>query len=348
MIKANRNEGGGISEAAWDLVRESEVIDLHVDTFILVRALGYELGRRHGTGPFGGRFGYHLDVPRMIDGGLTGALWSVTTNPLRTARGRFETWKRNARRLRREVDALGGRVRLVSTRAEYAAARAAGAHAALLCIQGGHALSAAPEGDLGDPGLVQVTLVHLTPSSVGDTSSPLGGLGDRGLTRLGEALVRRLDAHRVFVDLAHVSRRGFWQAVAVHDRSLPLLVTHTGASGVRPHWRNLDDAQLRAVADSGGVVGIMFAPGFLARPGGPKDAHMVAEHLEHVVKVAGEDAAALGSDFDGMISPPPDLRSGDTAYARLVEVLLERRWPEARIVKVLGLNFLRALEELRP
>jgi membrane dipeptidase len=134
----------------------------------------------------------------------------------------------------------------------------------------------------------------------------------------------------------------------VHDRTQPLLATHTGVAGVRPHWRNLTDDQLKAIADTGGVVGIIFAEEFLRRSDGPRDGGMIVEHLEHVIRVAGEDVPALGSDFDGMITPPPDVASADTAYLRLVGLMLGRGWREERIRKVLGGNFLRALGMLRP
>lgn len=328
---------------------ESEVVDLHVDTFILVRVLGYDVYRRHGSGPFGGRVGYHLDVPRLLEGGVTGAMWSVTTNPLRSARGRFRTWKRNAARLREIVGASEGKLALASTLSEYRAVRATGAHGCLLSIQGGNALDAAPEDDpLGDDALVRVTLVHLTPSPVGGTSSPfqLGRPG--GLTPHGRELVRRLDARRVLVDLAHIHPKGFWDAVEVHDRSLPLIVTHTGVNGVRKHWRNLDDDQVRAIADTGGTVGIMLQRSFLVRPGGPTDGAMAVEHMEHVASLVGEDHVSIGTDFDGAITPPADLRSGDTAYLRLVQHMLDRGWAEGRIRKVLGENALRVLGMIRP
>ncbi len=75
--------------------------------------------------------------------------------------------------------------------------------------------------------------------------------------------MRRLNEKRIFVDLAHISKRGFWDAVEVHDKSQPLMVTHTGVSGVYEHWRNLDDDQLRAIADSGGTIGVMYQSSFL-------------------------------------------------------------------------------------
>ena len=149
----------------------------------------------------------------------------------------------------------------------------------------------------------------------------------KGLTEAGKRLVEQLDAERIFVDLAHIHPDGFWDALDVHDSALPVLVTHTGVDGVCPHWRNLDNAQIRAVAETGGVVGIMAHGGFLRRRGGPRDGAMVVEHMEHVIDVAGEDAVALGTDYDGFISPPKDLRSGDS-YPVLVQHMLDRGWSD--------------------
>src|SRR4029453_11175109 len=123
--------------------------------------------------------------------------------------------------------------------------------------------------------------------------------------------------------------------------------THTGVAGVRPHWRNLTDAQIKAVAETGGTIGIIFHAQFLRRHGGPRDAGMVAEHVAHVLRVAGEDYVSLGSDFDGAITPPPDLAGADR-YPRLVQTLLERGMTETQVAKILGGNFLRAFELLRP
>ncbi len=340
----------GVSVEAVQLTRSCEVVDLHLDTFIPHRLWGYGWFERHAGGPVGRHFFGHVDWPRLADGGLTGAMWSITTNPTRSARARWEVFLRNLARIRALFDGSGGRMRLVRSHAEYVAARGAGMHAAMIGIQGGNALDAAPDGvgSIPDRAVLRVTLVHLTNASLGATNSPVHLLRrDKGLTVAGERFVARCNAERVFVDLAHIHERAFWDAVAVHDPAQPLIVTHTGVDGVRPHWRNIDDRQIRAVADTGGVVGVIFATAFLARPGGPRDAAMVVEHLEHICEVAGDEVAALGSDFDGAISPPPDLPGAD-AYPVLVQHMLDRGWPEARIRGVLGENFLASLRRLRP
>lgn len=321
------------------LIAASEVVDLHVDTFIWTRIFGYDFARRHGRGPFGGRLLGQVDLPRLREAGVGSAIWSITTNPLRGRAGRARAFFDNFVNLRSRLSRAEG-VRVVTTAAEHRAARAEGRHAAFLGVQGGNALDA----DLTriPPELVKVTLVHLSTSTLGATSAPLGGAG--GLTPLGRETVAALDGKRIFVDLAHISRRGFFDAVQVHDRALPLLVSHTGVAGVRPHWRNVDAEQLRAVAATGGVVGVMYQSSFLGR--GAVSAETVALHLEEIVRVAGEDTPALGSDWDGMIVPPPDLRTC-LELPVLVRALLARGWSHARIQKVLGGNFLRALAALR-
>jgi membrane dipeptidase len=239
-------------------------------------------------------------------------------------------------------------VALVRTLGEYRSAREAGRHAAFVTIQGGNALDRDEHAlsILQDGSVVAVTVMHLSASRLGVASSSTGRRGE-GLTSHGRAFVERLNAQRVFVDLAHASERTFGDAVEVHDRSQPLLVSHTGVSGVQPSWRNLDDAQLRTIADTGGVIGVIFHGGYLGGNylGGGR-ASRIVDHLVHLIDVAGEDAASLGSDWDGLIATPRDMPTC-LELPRLVQLMLERGFTPERIRKVLGGNFLRALGALR-
>jgi len=162
-------------------------------------------------------------------------------------------------------------------------------------------------------------------------------------------MVEALNERRILVDLAHASRRTFFDAIETRDgcqHPLPPLVTHTGVSGVHPSWRNLDDDQIRAIAERGGVIGIMFHRGFLGRPFWKVGAEAIVRHLEHTITVGGEGCAALGSDWDGMIVTPRDMPTC-LELPVLVERMLERRWPEHRIRKVLGQNALRVIGTVR-
>ncbi len=337
----------GVSEAAVSLYLASDVIDLHVDSFIWQRIFGYDLTKRHGTGLFGARFYSQVDFPRALEAGLTGATWIITTNPLRGARGRAEAFSRNLARLQEIFARVAEQFAIVRSAAEYRAARSAGKHAAFLGIQGGNALDENLDAldRITDDLILRVTLVHLSSSRIGTTSSPRK-TEETGLTDFGRDYVRRLDEKRIFVDLAHISRRGFFDAVAVHDRSLPLIVTHTGVTGVHRHWRNLDDEQLRAIADTGGTIGVMYQSSFLGEPYWGGRATAVVEHLHHIVKTVGEDHASLGSDFDGAITPPRDLATC-LELPRLVELMLDRGFSERAIGKILGENFLRVVAAMR-
>jgi membrane dipeptidase len=195
---------------------------------------------------------------------------------------------------------------------------------------------------------LSVTLLHMTDSALGQTSSPVRRGTAAGLGHKGRDYIAALNARRVFVDLAHIGRVAFFEAVDVHDKGQPLIVTHTGVNGVHRSWRNLDDEQLRAVADTGGVIGIVYHGEYLCgrywSGGTTKD---VVAHLAHVIDTVGEDHAALGSDWDGLIVTPKDMRTC-LELPVLVQRMLDHGFGERVIRKVLGENFLRSLAQLRP
>ena len=346
----------GVSREAIEIYLAADVIDLHVDSFIWTRVGNYRLDRRHGHGALGANLYSQVDVPRIREAQIGGAVWSITTNPLRRAGDREPTFDRNLDELLAIFARCSDDVAVCRTARDYRAARAAGKHAAFVGVQGGNALDG--DGALeramarADRALLRVTLVHLSTSSLGVTSAPSlvprGRQGHSGgLTARGRDYVRALDRGRVFVDLAHISRAGFFDALAVHDPSLPVLVSHTGVAGVTPHWRNVDDEQLRAVANTGGVVGVIYQSSFLGDPWLGGRCESIAAHLAHIVDAIGDDHAALGSDWDGAIFTPRDMPTC-LELPRLVERMLARGWRAERIHKILGGNFLRALAQLRP
>jgi len=335
----------GISEAAVELHYGSDVIDLHVDSFIWRRLFGYDFRRRHGAFT-GGVMLSQFDLPRASEAGVNGATWVITTNPFGDARDREASFFENLTELTGLLESPDAKARVVRTLREYRDARAQGLHAAFVGVQGGNALGHSLDAiDRLAPGtILRVTLLHLTSSRLGATSSPLGN--SLGLSDYGKDYVRRLNAHKILVDLAHISPAGFWDAVKVHDPKLPLVVTHTGVSGVHPHWRNLDDDQLRAVAKSGGTVGIMYHSKFLGDGLFGGRLETIVNHIAHAIDVAGEEHVSLGSDWDGSIVTPRDMPTC-LELPRLTHAMLERGFSERCIRKVLGLNFLRVVEILR-
>lgn len=338
----------GVSRDAVDLYLDSEVVDLHIDLYVPARLYGYDVHRRHRPRFLGWRFTGQTDLPRIREARLAAAILDVATNPARRGARRGPVTARNVARVAADLARHPGDFRLVTNHTEYLAARAEGLTACYVAIQGGQAFQDSPEAIAAIPAEVhRITLVHLTNSQVGCTSSPLG-VDNGGLTPRGLELVAAMNARRILVDLAHINRQGFFDAANAHDKSQPLICTHTGVSGVFPHWRNLDDEQVRTIADTGGVVGIMFHGMFLD---GSKwryvEPELVVRHMEHVIKVAGEDAVAIGTDYDGMVIPPAGLGEV-TRLPVLVQCMLTAGWSERRIRGALGANALKTFAAIRP
>lgn len=163
-----------------------------------------------------------------------------------------------------------------------------------------------------------------------------------GLSSAGFDLVRACDELGILIDLSHLNEKGFWDVA--RTTSKPLVVTHTGALSVCPSSRNLTTDQIRAVGDSGGVVGVTFHCGDL-RPDGrlnpDTSLDIVVDHLDAFAEIVGAQHVAIGSDFDGALIPR-DL-ADVAALPRLLERLSERGWSEPDIEAVAATNWLRAL-----
>ena len=196
---------------------------------------------------------------------------------------------------------------------------------------------------------------------------------DGGLSRAGHEAIERLNALGILIDLSHCGRRTAADAIRASKR--PVAFTHTGCDALAPHPRHRTDDELRAVAASGGVIGIFVMP-YLARGRQPTAADVIA-HLEHAIKVAGEDHVSIGTD--GRISPtevtpefvaafrkntqerkalgiaaPYETEEGylfasdlnsPRRFETLAEQLIARGHGEQRVQKVLGGNLLRVFGE---
>ncbi len=327
------------SDEAKALHAEHPAIDLHADSLMWTRWIGYDLHKRHTPPLPRAALGGHVDVPRMRDGGMCAQFFGLVSLPL--AYGQ----RGMARVIDEQIDALEETILrgpadlvLVRTPADLAAARAAGQMAALLGIEGAHAL----EGDLDRLDAFArrgVRYLGISHFSANEAAFPAYGRGrddTKGLTAFGFDLVRRCEAAGVVVDLAHINKRGFLDACGVATR--PPIVSHTGVLGAFDHWRNIDDEQLRAVADLGGVVGVIFCPRFVGGDG----LDPVVAHFMHILDVVGEEACALGSDWDGFIVPTAPL-ADPTGLPLLTDALLRKGVSRAAIGKLLHGNVVRVL-----
>jgi membrane dipeptidase len=319
------------------------VIDLHADTPKLMDKLGYDLAARHER-PMPKAVNYigHVDIPRLREGGVAAQFFAFWTWPHYIPGAERSPVKS----LANQLDALDAAIakhpdKLAWTRtgAEIRAAKQAGKIAVLGGIEGGHALDGRVEAVemFARRGVRYLGPLHLWPNALGGTSRK--PKRDDPLTDLGREVVRECERCGVIIDLAHINRRGFFEVLDMTTQ--PLMVTHTGVAGVHKSWRNLDDEQIRAVANRGGCVGIIFARQFL----GGSSIDAVVDHILHVIDVAGEDVPALGSDFDGVVIPPTGLE--DIAALPNLTVALSRRGVAPRVLeKILGGNVLRVLDDV--
>jgi len=279
-------------------VQDSDFVDLHLDLDVPVRVSGYNASRRHRSPNTPPILWGHTDLPRVIEAGFTGVVYDIATNPARPPKNRLKATQSNIERIVALIESHSEALALVTSHAEYVQARAAGKLALWLSLQGGNAVAhdmSVLDGPMGRA-LHRITLVHLTSSKMGGTSSPAGF--DRGLGPQGPELIERCNEQRIFLDLAHAGKSTFWQALDVHRTDVPPIVSHTGVDGVRPHWRNLDDDQIRAIVDRGGVVGIMYQSNFLSPVWLYAKRSAIIDPPEHVIDVAGEASAAIGTDYD--------------------------------------------------
>lgn len=315
------------------------VLDLHADTAKLMDRVDFELADRHER-PMPGIANYlgHVDLPRLREGGVAAQFFSFWTVPY-PERGCALSVDRQLDALDRAMEKHPEQLTWTRTGEDIRRAKAAGQVAALGGIEGGQAL----EGELGHierfsrRGVRYLGLLHFSANAIGAPAKGKGADKDRGLSDFGREVVRECERTGVIVDLAHINRRGFFDALEVARH--PVMVSHTGVLGVHEHWRNIDDAQIRAVAESGGCIGIIFARRYL----GGASIEAVVDHLLHVLAVGGEDVAALGSDFDGFVVPPAGLE--DVSCMPNLTVALSRRGVAPRVLeKILGGNALRLLD----
>jgi membrane dipeptidase len=338
----------GLERAARELHRLAPVVDLHADPLLWSRLAGYDLLRRHTNRLPRSPYWSHSDVPRWQEAGVRVVLTGVVTLPWRRAsRGCFRQATATIDCAERFERGSAGAFTPVRSAGDLERAAQGATIGAVLALEGVHALEGSLENldRLIERGLRSVGLAHFhANAAVAPSHGPGGDHGPfaspdgagAGLSAFGRALIDRLNEKKVAVDLAHVSRAGFFDAVALSKS--PPFVSHTGLAGAHPHWRNIDDDQVKAVVDRGGIIGVIFAGRYL---GGSRIADVV-RHIEYLADRFGDRCVALGSDFDGMIVPVRGL--GDVARLwRLTAALLARGHDEERVARILGGNALRYL-----
>lgn len=323
------------------------VADLHADSLLWNR----ELIHRGTQG--------QVDIPRLIEGNVALEVFTTVTKtpaglnygensaeardnitllaivqlwPVRTWFNLTERALYQAFKLNGFAHAAPGRLTIIESaedlrRLMERRARGDKIVGALLGVEGLHAL----EGDIDnvdrlyDAGFRMMSLQHFFDNALGGS---LHGTSKAGLTKFGEAVVRRIEEKSIMLDVSHSSVQVVRDVLAISRR--PVIVSHTGTHGHCPSERNLPDDLMRAIAEEGGLIGIGFWEAAVC----DYSAAGIAKALIAAVDLLGEDHVGLGSDFDGAITTKIDA----SQMAQITAELLRQGMPEETIRKVMGQN----------
>ena len=357
------------------VLQQPIIVDGHIDTPQRMLDMKADITARLPDG--------HIDVPRMHEGGLTAAFFSIWVDA-RYGRG---TAFRRALDLIGAVRALADtnpEVELATTAEDVRAAAARGHIAALMGVEGGHAIETSLENldSLYRLGVRYMTLTWNNGNEWAGSSTDPDRHG--GLTPFGRSVVKRMNELGMLVDVSHVSDATFRDVLAVTTR--PVIASHSSCRTLAHHPRNLSDDQLRAIAKNGGVVGINFYPVFLddhfrdqyeelrrrlrpetdairaryrSRPGESafevdKFVGQAAESLDvptidRLVDHIDHAVQVMGIDHVGLgsdfdgISVLPRPMKDATSLPEVVRALEARGYSDSGLRKILGENFLRVL-----
>lgn len=373
----------GLATRAQRLHEEAIVVDGHNDVTTFILDFGFDLGM-DGAGPDkkdptlywigairwllpdvdAGDLRMDTDLERLRAGGVDAQFFSIFVDsdyvpgsPAEAGRAKqraLDMIEAVYEQLRRYPDEL----ELAISAADVRRIAAAGRIAALMGLEGGHAIEDDLENlrEFADLGVRYMTLTWNNANSWADScyEHPHGGLTD-----FGRAVVREMNRLGVMVDISHVSDETFFDAIEVTQA--PVIASHSSSRALADHPRNMSDEMLRAVARNGGVVLVNFqdvfidpaktppwgALTFALRHVGWPDTPLTVliDHIAHIAEVAGTDHVGLGSDFAGTFLMPEGIKDVSD-FPNITLELLERGYSGEKIRKILGENMLRVMSDV--
>jgi len=365
-----------VSDAARRIHRDAIVVDGHNDlpwrirrlAALDVAALG--LDSRQSTG--------HTDIPRLREGGVDVQFWAAYVPVAYIGDGATAVALEQIDLIKQLAAAFPADLEIAFSTEDIERIVAAGRIASLVGIEGGHAISNSLPvlRELYRAGARYLTLTHSKTLAWADAAGDSALHG--GLTTFGREVVHEMNRLGMLVDLSHVTPEVMRDALEAS--AAPVIFSHSSARAVADHPRNVPDDVLRLVARNGGVVMVNSVSGFVVPESARRireifrvqerlraehadeeafqqaftqwlfdnieagDIQVVADHIEHIVRVAGIDHVGLGSDFDGIAVVPRGLEDV-SKFPELTVVLAQRGYSEEDLRKILGVNLLRAFRE---
>jgi membrane dipeptidase len=362
-------------EHARELMRQVPLIDGHNDLPWGIRVRyaasvdSFDLSVRHSSG--------HTDIPRLREGLVGAQFWSTWTPS--TYEGAARAGMEQGDIVHRMVELYPETFEMAGTAADIMRIFRSGKIACMLGLEGGHMI----ENSLGllrafyRDGVRYMTLTHSDNADWSDaaTDEPEHG----GLTPFGEEVVREMNRMGMLVDLSHASDSTMWDVLRVTEA--PVMFSHSSSRHFTSHPRNVPDDLAIAAAENGAVIMVNFVLPFIYQPAfdwyeergalvqelrgaeietdavrdsvrawmeaNPRpvpDLGIVADHMDHLRDLIGADYIGIGSDFDGIEMPPSGL-DDVSQFPNLIAELLSRGWSDDEVLKVLGLNVLRVMQE---
>ncbi|MBV8810768.1 MAG: dipeptidase [Acidobacteriaceae bacterium] len=301
----------------------------------------------------------HTDIPRLREGGVGAIFFSVYVAAT------YVNGNHSANRALQMIDTVYHDIidrypdtfQLALTADDIERARRNGKIAALMGLEGGHAIEDSPRllRDYYRLGVRYMTLTHWNTNNWADSS---GDINDpkvqhhNGLTPVGRDIVRDMNRLGMMVDISHVADKTFYEAI--ETSKAPIIASHSSCRAVTNAQRNMTDEMIRVLAQKGGVIQININCGFISQKSAdaPKDAPVpratladVVAHIDHARQIGGIDAVGIGTDFDG-ISCTPEGLDDVSKFPNLTRALLEKGYSPADIKKIYGGNTLRLMRRV--
>jgi len=354
-----------------EIHKRAILIDLHNDVLSASVMRGKNIAQSLGSG--------HTDFPRLRKGGVDVQFFSVWCDGKKNHPFAYANQEINA--LYQLIDDNKKEILLATDMEGIEKGIEERKIVAMIGVEGGHMIENNLDyiDSLYKRGVRYLTLTwnNSTNWATSAADESREKVKKKGLSDFGEKVIERMNNLGMMVDLSHVGEQTFYDAIKISKK--PVLVSHSDVYGISPHYRNLKDEQIKAIAKNGGVIGVNFYTDFLdpnyrkkinvfyAEYVDRKDSmeltvdkkynllpdkakemlrpplSLLIDHIDYIVKLAGIDHVGIGADFDGMESTPLGLDDVQS-YPLLTEALLKCGYNEGDIFKILGGNVLRVIK----